>query len=698
MQLWGVRIGGRRVRLVLLLTVVLVVCGTVVAVHGLRSRARIAVLKVSGRLPDVDWPDLLRMMSLDSPYHLDRLIATGNPYTSIENPYTRDADTAAGASSFRMHCAQCHAGGKGGAPDLEHDGLEHASDWALYQTITRGVPGTAMPPHAYTDRERWQLVAYIRERRRADADGDASPASVRRVSADEIAAGRSRPNEWLTYSGTYDAHRASALSQVDTKTIARLHPVWMFQLPSAAVNESTPIVVADTMYITSGVGDVWALDAGTGEVRWHFVRALPTRLAICCAKTNRGVAVLGDLVYIGTLDAHLIALNAATGRVAWDVEVASAEAGYTITGAPLAVPEGIVTGVAGGEFGVSGFIDAYDPMTGERRWRFRTIPRPGESGHDTWGGESWKTGGAPTWLTGSYDAATHMLYWGVGNPAPSYAGREHEGDNLYSNSVVAIDARTGRLAWYFQFTPHDEHDWDAVQIPILADAVVDGRERHLLLWANRNAFYYVLDRDTGTFLRAVAFEHQTWTAGIDASGRPRTLPDVSPTETGRFVYPTAMGATNWWSPAFDASRSLVFVPTLHLGGTYYRDRSATEQHEGQPFLGGAVTPAFDRPFWNAVKAIDAVTGTERWEHRFDATPNNVLMGGLAVTAGGLVFAGHGRQFVALDAETGHQLWSFDVGAVIVAAPAVYASDQQQRIALVAGHSLIVFGLESSDGQ
>jgi alcohol dehydrogenase (cytochrome c) len=280
----------------------------------------------------------------------------------------------------------------------------------------------------------------------------------------------------------------------------------------------------------------------TGRTLWRYEPDLPKDLkTLGFPPVNRGVALLGDRVFVGTLDARLVALDALSGSVRWTAQVADNKAGYAITSAPLAIDGKVIIGVSGGEAGIRGFLDAYDAQTGARLWRFHTIPGPGEPGHDTWAGDSWKTGGGPTWLTGAYDPGLDLLYWGVGNPAPDWNGDARPGDNLYACSLVALEARTGRLRWHFQFTPHDTHDWDANQVPVLLDATVDGRPRRLVATANRNAFYYVLDRETGEFLRGTAFARQTWASGLDPKGRPIVLPDKEPSEKGTLHVALAMG-------------------------------------------------------------------------------------------------------------------------------------------------------------
>ena len=299
-----------------------------------------------------------------------------------------------------------------------------------------------------------------------------------RVSADDLLTAAEQPDRWLMYSGSYQSHRYSALDEINTTNVSQLKLDWVLQMPSAYSDaETTPLVVDDVMFLTESPNNVVAVDATTGEMLWRYHRSIPERQPLCCGRINRGLAILDDRLYLGTLDGYLVALDAMSGPVTWDVKVADYESGYSITTAPLALKDKVVVGVAGGEFGIRGFVDAYDVATGEQAWRFYTIPGPGEPGHDTWSEDSWKTGGAPTWLTGSFDPDLNLLYWGVGNPAPSFNGEAREGDNLYSNSVVALDPDTGELRWFFQFTPHDVHDWDANQIPVLADAEFDGRPR-----------------------------------------------------------------------------------------------------------------------------------------------------------------------------------------------------------------------------
>ncbi|MDA1091812.1 MAG: PQQ-binding-like beta-propeller repeat protein [Acidobacteria bacterium] len=358
----------------------------------------------------------------------------------------------------------------------------------------------------------------------------------------------SEPEHWLTYSGTYGAQRYSTLDQIDRDNVDQVQPAWIYQASSLHKFEVSPLVVDGVMYITEVPSDATALDLRTGRPIWSYRRSLPQGIVTCCGQVNRGVALLDDQVFLGTVDAHLVALDARSGGVRWDIEVADYTLGYSITVAPLALKDKIIVGISGGEYGIRGFLDAYDPLTGERLWRFWTVPGPGEPGHDTWSGDSWECGGAPTWVTGAYDPELNLLYWGTGNPGPDFIGEVREGDNLYSESLLALDPDTGALKWHFQFLPHDIHDYDSTQVPVLLDAEYEGRPRQLVVFPNRTGFYYVLDRATGEFLAGKAFAKQTWALGLDEQGRPIENPATIPSIEGALVYPDDDGAANWYSP------------------------------------------------------------------------------------------------------------------------------------------------------
>jgi alcohol dehydrogenase (cytochrome c) len=508
------------------------------------------------------------------------------------------------------------------------------------------------------------------------------------VPYERIVRAESEPGSWLTYSGNYAAHRFSPLKEITPANVGGLKPAWIYQIKMPGLIETTPLVVDGVMYVTEPPSTVTALDLRTGRPLWTWSRPVPREAnAIGFPRVNRGVAVLDDSVFVGTLDAHLVALDAKTGIVRWDVTVADNATGHSITSAPLALGGKIVIGTSGGEAGIRGFLDAYSAKSGDRLWRFWTIPGPGEPGHETWGGESWKTGGGPTWLTGSYDPALNLLYWGVGNPGPDWNGDVRPGDNLYTCSLVALDAATGRLKWHFQFTPHDVHDWDANQIPILLDGTVGGRRRKVVAQANRNAFYYLLDRETGEFLLGVPYARQTWAKGLDPRGRPIVLPNTEPTVEGNLVYPSLQGATNWFSPSYSPLTNLFYVAVREMGAHYYKGEA--DYVPGKAFMGGGEQALSGDRAFGAIRALEVETGKLRWEFRLHSPP----WAGVLSTAGGVVFGGtnEGNVF-ALDGNTGEVRWMFQAGGVVHTNPISFAIDGAQHVAIAAGFAIFVFGL------
>jgi alcohol dehydrogenase (cytochrome c) len=507
------------------------------------------------------------------------------------------------------------------------------------------------------------------------------------VSSSRIAAAPDGSGEWLTYSGSYRSIRFSPLKQISVDNVARLRPAWVYQAPGASTLETTPLVADGRMYITGAANSVIALHLASGRPLWRWSRPVARRTAtLGFGRVNRGVALLGDNVYVGTIEGHLVALDARSGIERWDVPVADNKVGYAITGAPLAADGKIFVGISGGEAGVRGFLDAYDPQTGKRLWRFWTIPEPGQPHADSWPGDTWKHGGATTWLTGSYDPELNLLYWGTGNPGP-WNGDARTGDNLYSCSLLALDPKTGTLKWHFQFTPHDVHDWDANQIPMLIDAAVDGRQRHLIATANRNGFLYLLDRATGEFVRGAPFAKQTWASGLDAHGRPIVLPNSEPSDTGTLVYPSLQGASNWASPAYDPASGLMFVPVRQMGSIYFK--TPAEYHAGTYYTGMSER-ALDEEATGAIRAFDVTSGKEAWSFPLPSPP----WAGLLATAGGLVFGGSNEgNFFALNASTGKALWQFQTGAPIGASPMSFAVDGRQHVAVAAGRALFVFSLD-----
>ena len=516
----------------------------------------------------------------------------------------------------------------------------------------------------------------------------ASASLAAQVPYARVVAAAREPGSWLTYSGSYASHRFTPLTEVTPVNVGRLRPAWVYQVQEPGPVETTPLVADGVMYVTEAKSRVAALDLRTGRTLWRYEPAVPKDVRLIgFGPTNRGAALLDDRVYVATLNAHLVALDAASGAVRWDVEVADNALGYAITSAPLAIDGKVVIGVSGGEAGIRGFLDAYDAKTGARVWRFNTVPGPGEPGHQTWAGDSWKTGGAPTWLSGSYDPDLGLVYWGVGNPAPDWNGDGRAGDNLYSCSLIALDEATGALRWHFQFTPHDTHDWDANQVPVLVDAAVDGRPRRLVVTANRNGFYYVLDRATGEFLRGAEYATQTWARGLDEHGRAIVIPGTEPSEKGTLVWPSLQGATNWFSPAADAARGLFFVPVREMGSRYFK--ADVDYEAGKPFLGGGEEVETGDRVYGAVRALDLTTGERRWEHRL-LSP---LWAGLMSTASGLVFGStnEGNVF-ALDSATGQALWNFQTGGQCVANPMAFETEGHEHVAVACGQALVVFAL------
>lgn len=520
-----------------------------------------------------------------------------------------------------------------------------------------------------------------------------APATVQgQVPYERLRDAAGEPAAWLTYSGDYRSHRFSRLAEIDRENVHRLRPVWVYQMPNDPV-ETTPIVVDGIMYITEPPSTVTALDVRTGRPLWSWSPAMPADVKyLGFPPTNRGIAVLDDRVFVGTLDAHLLALDAASGAVRWDVEVADNALGHSITAAPLALDGKVIVGIAGAEAGIRGFIDAYDAGTGERVWRFWTVPGPGEPGHETWGGDSWRTGGGSTWLTGSYDTELGLLYWGIGNPAPDWNGDIRPGDNLYTCSLVALDSETGRLRWHFQFTPHDTHDWDANQIPVLVDSEVDGRARKLVVMANRNGFYYVLDRETGEFITGTEYAKQTWAEGLDADGRPIVRPNTEPSPEGTLVYPSLQGAANWYSPTYSPTTELFYAAVREMASYYYKGEA--EYEPGTYYLGGGEHALHGDDAHGAVRALEVTTGEQRWEFPLHSPP----WAGLLSTAGGLVIGGTDEGNVyALDAETGQPLWDFQAGGGVRSNPIAFQVDGEQRIAVAAGRAIFVFGLQDVTG-
>jgi alcohol dehydrogenase (cytochrome c) len=515
------------------------------------------------------------------------------------------------------------------------------------------------------------------------------------VTFERILNANREPANWLSYSGTLDNHRYSQLDQITTANVAELELQWVWQARSLEKFEATPLVVDGVLYTVQAPNEVVALDAATGRIFWTFPYENSAVARTCCGRVNRGLALLGDILFMGTVDAHLLAIDAKSGTLLWNATVADAAARYSITMAPVVIKDKVLIGTAGGDMGVRALITAFDARTGKEAWRFYTIPAPGEPNGDTWSGDSWKEGGAAVWNAGAYDPETNLVFFGTGNPAPDWDGRTRLGDNLYSNCVVALDADTGELKWFYQFTPHDELDYDSTQVPVLADLTWRGEPRKVMLWANRNGLMYVLDRVTGKFLLGKPYVKVNWMSGFDPNGRPIRVPGIVPTPGGTLVRPHVHGATNWAPPSFSPRTGLFYVAhwensgIIAIEGQFPRSVGVnTRQTQmGQTNL----MPFFnnDDEAYGVIRAYDPNTLDPTWEYRMA----DITWGGVLSTAGDLVFGG-GKEghFVALDARTGAELWRMPVGGQVNAGPMSYAVDGKQYIAIAAGSALFTFAL------
>ncbi len=535
------------------------------------------------------------------------------------------------------------------------------------------------------------LVAYLKTLNGPDPSRIATLPETGGINYERIRNARSEPESWLTYWGDYSGQFFSPLAAITTANVHRLQARWAVEMPGDTVVESVPLVADGILYTTGMPGQVYALDARTGRQIWKYERKQKVVNPYEINRVNRGVAILGNRLFFGTLDAALVALDRRTGALLWEVQVGDTMVGHSITSAPLALKNEIVTGISGGEFGIRGFIDAYDPATGKRLWRFNTIPGPGEFGHDTWDGDSWQHGGAPTWLTGSYDPETDTLYWTGGNPGPDVNGDVRKGDNLFSCSVVALDAQTGKRKWHYQFTPNDTHDWDATEDVVLVDRMYKGQMRKLLMQADRNGVFYVLDRTNGQFLGAAPFVRASWVKGWDENGRPITTPNWRSSPEGNMVYPSLGGGSNFQAPSYSPLTGWMYFAYHDGGGSYASGPAPYEA--GRQFFGAAAGRGGFRPPTDdsqGILAMDPETGKIQW--KFELTQDSLSAGVLA-TAGGVLFAGSREgNLIALDAKTGKALWSFQAGADITSSPMSYAVDGKQFVAVSSAGALYSFAL------
>jgi alcohol dehydrogenase (cytochrome c) len=635
---------------------------------------------------------------------------------------TASAQTPDGGKVFEARCGACHGvdgnGGEFAGSILAR--LRAMDEAQIESTIRTGVPGRGMPPVALTDDELRAVLAHLATLRAASAN---RPERKRQITTttgaqlDGVVTGEgiddlqirtadskihlmrrsgehfrevTSQTDWPAYDGGFGGNRYTALRQIDKTNVSRLVPRWIFAMDDATGLQTTPVVVNGVMYVTAP-NRCYALDAGSGRQIWQFQRPAGKGAAgNASAGVNRGVAVEGDRVFMVSRDAHLLALNRFTGALLWDTEMADASQNYSATGAPLAVAGLIVTGITGGDGGVRGFLAAYDPATGKERWRFWTTPLPGEPGSETWKGKAIEHPGGATWMSGSYDAGLGLVYWQTGNPGPDMNGDQRLGDNLYTSSVVALDAKTGKLRWFYQFTPHNVWDWDAQQPLALVDAEWEGRPRKLLLQANRNGFFYVLDRADGKLLHATPFiEKLTWAKEIGADGHPVLNPNQTPTEQGVRVCPSLIGAANWWSNAFDPATGLFFVSTLESCAVF--SKRDTEWAAGKGFNGGGTRETGDDPPKKYLRALDLHTGRIAWQLPQDGP--GTTRGGVLATAGGVTFfCADGSEFAAVDSSTGKLLWHFPANHFWRASPMTYVFDGKQYIAVASGASILAFGL------
>ena len=520
------------------------------------------------------------------------------------------------------------------------------------------------------------------------------------IGQDDLVAGLKNAERWVTFSGDYTGQRHSPLTQITPSNVAQLKEQWVFDSALPVGNrgtEATPLFFGGRLYLTGLAGHAWALDARTGQPVWTYRREYPDGMVNCCGAINRGFGVLGNSLYMGTIDARLIALNAEDGSVIWEAAVADGSKGYSVTMAPLVVKDKVIVGVSGSEFPTRGFIDAYNARTGNREWRFYTVPAPGDPGSNTWpSAEAMAKGGGGVWVAGSYDPELNLVFYGTGNPNPAYYGRDRQGDNLYTSSIVALDVDTGKLRWHYQFTPHDLHDWDAAQVPVLATLPLKQGMTKVVMQANRNGLFYVLDRATGKVLIARPFVQTAWAKGVGADGRPIVPNDLG---TPDACVPDHRGATNFPPPSYDPVRQLFFVTARETCAVYTpgppsqppADRVTMTMGRGPQRVAGIDS-------YLVLRALDASSGEKKWEIAYNPLPSTRMLafgGGVLSTAAGLVFASDDEgNFRAVNSSDGRVLWQAKLGASPAgAAPMTYMLDGRQWVVIAAGSALRAFALQ-----
>jgi alcohol dehydrogenase (cytochrome c) len=530
---------------------------------------------------------------------------------------------------------------------------------------------------------RYPLTEYGRPFSEMDASqaGTAPPVTAG-VTAQRIVNARAEPRNWLTYYGAYDAQRYSRLDQINVGNVKHLTPAWVFQAgvigliatPATYAFEAAPIVVDGVMFVSGWDGYVWALDASNGKLLWRYHYAVPLDVPLCCGNVNRGVAVAVGKVFFVTPNGQLVALNATNGKLEWDRVFVDVRAGESATVAPLIVKDKIIVGSSGAEYGVRGHIDAFDLQTGKRLWRYYTVPKPDEPGSKTWGrAGAWERGGGTAWITGSYDPELDLLYWSSGNPSPDFDGSVRPGDNLFTNSVIALDPDTGMRRWHYQFTPHDLWDYDGVNENILFD--LDGRK--LLAHFDKNGYLFILDRRAGKLVRITKFGSVTW-GEIDGKSGKVTV-RLKPTPHGTEICPGPAGAKEWPHATYSPQTQLLYTPTVDVCATF--KKFPTQFREGMAYWGGDVQVAATQVQGGKIKAIDPASGREIWSWK----GKHPMVSSLLATAGGLVFAGEPTgEFNAYNARTGKLLWQLQTGSGIHSNPVTYSVRGKQYIAVPSG--------------
>ncbi len=625
---------------------------------------------------------------------------------------------------YDNNCSVCHGGdGFGGehGPQIARR-LRRIEDSALAELIHQGRPGRGMPSFpALTGPQVNDLVTFLHTLKSSrkvvfvhktvqTSAGKTIEGDVLNESLQDLAlrtpderihlfrpssGGKYREvtsqTDWTSYNGDFSGNRYSKLDQISKSKVAGLAPSWMFTISDAPYLETTPVVVEGIMYLTSA-NQCYAVDAGSGRELWHFHRDRTKGVGGGGGGgINRGIAWSGDRIFMATDNAHLLSLNRFNGEVEWESVLADWQQNYDTTSAPLIAGDLVISGTAGGEGGARGFLAAFDKATGKEVWRFWTVPAPGEPGSETWKGKAIAHGGAVTWFTGSYDASAEVIYWQTGNPGPDYNGKEREGDNLYSDSVIALDRKTGKLKWYYQFTPHDTHDWDATEPLLLVDTIWHGQPRKLLLTANRNGFFYLFDRQEGQLLLAKPFVKKlNWATGIGPDHRPVLATPEKVGANGTKVCPSQDGATNWYSSAFSPKTGLFYFQTLEKCDVY-TDDGPVEWEQGKGYLGGSQRTAPGEVPQKFLRALDIQTGKIAWE--YPEAGHGETWGGALATAGGLVFfCEDSGLFMALDADSGKPLWNFRSNQNWKASPMTYQFDGKQYVTIASGQTVTSFAL------